>query len=271
MKKFRVHHYEIYSEKIKAHTQMKFVLLSDLHGLSFGKDNSSLLAAVRESMPDAVLCVGDLNVRTIPETLQVGERLLLSLAKDFPVYYSLGNHEYKFSLEKENKETYRRYERILRRGGVHLLRNEKEQAVLGDNLCWITGLELPMKYYKKPKSPGLSKKSLEGLVGTPWEEGFHVLLAHNPKYGNTYFSWGADLTVSGHYHGGIVRLSEHRGLSCPQYMILPPFCCGDFHRGQQSMIVSAGLGEHTIPVRIHNPRELLTVTVKPLEKNTGSM
>ena len=76
----------------------------------------------------------------------------------------------------------------------------------------------------------------------------------------------ADLILSGHYHGGVVRLSEHYGLSSPQYLFLPPFCCGDFHKGDQHMIVSAGLGEHTIPLRIHNPRELLVIDIKPSEK-----
>ena len=50
-----------------------------------------------------------------------------------------------------------------------------------------------------------------------------VLLAHNPKYGKTYYEWGADMILSGHYHGGVVRFSEHHGLSSPQYLVLPPF------------------------------------------------
>ena len=73
-----------------------------------------------------------------------------------------------------------------------------------------------------------------------------MLLAHNPKYGDVYFEWGADFIFSGHYHGGILRFNEHHGLTCPQYLLFPPYCCGDFHRQEQHMIVSAGLGEHTI-------------------------
>ena len=125
------------------------------------------------------------------------------------------------------------------------------------------GLELPMQYYKKPKSPMLSLTELESLIGIPYMEGIHVLLAHNPKYGNTYFSWGSDVILCGHYHGGVLRLSEHHGLTCPQFLLFPPFCCGDFHRGGSHMIVSAGLGEHTVPLRIHNPRELLLLVMKP--------
>ena len=61
----------------------------------------------------------------------------------------------------------------------------------------------------------------------------------------------------------VLRLSEHHGLTCPQFLLFPPFCCGDFHRGGSHMIVSAGLGEHTVPLRIHNPRELLLLVMKP--------
>ena len=73
------------------------------------------------------------------------------------------------------------------------------------------------------------------------------------------FSWGADFIFSGHNHGGVIRFSENRGLISPQFHLLPSFCCGHFQRGKKHMIVSAGLGEHTVPVRIHNPRELVFV------------
>ena len=132
------------------------------------------------------------------------------------------------------------------------------------------GLELPIEYYHKPNSPALSLTTMEELIGMPSQPGVHVLLAHNPKYGNTYFSWGADLILSGHYHGGILRLNENHGLTCPQYLFLPPYCCGKFTRGSHHMIVSAGLGEHTIPVRIHNPRELILVDLVPDRKHTGN-
>ena len=112
-------------------------------------------------------------------------------------------------------------------------------------------------------SPALSLTAMEEMIGTPSQPGFHVLLAHNPKYGNTYFSWGADLILSGHYHGGVLRLDQNHGLTCPQYLLFPPFCCGEFKKGKQHMIVSAGLGEHTIPVRIHNPRELVLINLYP--------
>lgn len=271
MKKFRIRDYEVFSGKIKENTRAKFAVISDLHGLSFGENNCELIAAVKGSRPDGIMVVGDLNVRSVPDTMNTAAALIKALVREYPVYYALGNHEYKLAVSKEHREEYLTYETILRNAGVHFLHNDKVHMTVEKNDFWIHGLELPLEYYQKPKSPRLTVETVRSLAGTPKEEGFHILLAHNPKYGNAYFSWGADLILSGHYHGGILRLSEHHGLSCPQYLLLPPFCCGDFHRGEQTMVVSAGLGEHTIPVRIHNPRELLTVTVKPLEKSTVTM
>lgn len=77
--------------------------------------------------------------------------------------------------------------------------------------------------------------------------------------------------MSGHYHGGVLRLSEHYGLACPQYLFLPPYCCGDFHKENKHMLVSAGLGEHTVPLRINNPRELIIAELIPegINRKTG--
>lgn len=266
MKEFRIKNYEIRTDKIRDPEGVRLAFLADLHGISYGKDNIVLTEAIRKLSPDVVLSAGDMAVRTQPDTLVTACKLLKDLAEDFPVYYALGNHEYKMFLSKEYHSYYTKYEKALKKAGVHVLRNTHEHGILkGESFCFW-GLELPIEYYHKPRSPKLKKETMEELLGKHGKSGMQILLAHNPKYGKTYFDWGADLILSGHYHGGVVRLSEHHGLSSPQYLVLPPFCCGDFHKGEQHMVVSAGLGEHTIPLRIHNPRELLVIDIKPSEK-----
>lgn len=269
MHTFQIKTYEIPTEKIKENREIRFAVLADLHGFLYGEENRELIQAIKAARPDAVLCVGDLSVRTKPETLEVAEKLLKSLVKEFPVYYALGNHEYKMKFS-EFGECYEAYEKRLSMEGVRFLHNQKTSQKIGETWCHFYGLELPLDYYKKPKSRKLTQTELERYLGTVQGEGMHILLAHNPKYGTTYFSWGADLILSGHYHGGIVRLSEHCGLTCPQYLLFPPYCCGDFHRGNRHMVVSAGLGEHTIPVRIHNKRELLIISLKQREDAYGN-
>lgn len=262
MKTFRRKTYEIETEKLR-NQEVKFAVLTDLHGVVFGENNQELYHAIMEEKPDVVLVLGDMFVRTDFSTLEPARKLLKDLAEQLPVCYTLGNHECALLEKEEYREAYLLYEKSLTDAGVCFLHNEHTGMEIRGTDFVFYGLELPMEYYKKPKSPVLSLTEMERLIGIPYMDGIHVLLAHNPKYGNTYFSWGADLILSGHYHGGIIRFSEHVGLTCPQYLLFPPYCCGDYHEGGSHMIVSAGLGEHTIPVRIHNPRELLMVVMKP--------
>lgn len=266
MKTFRKKSYEIEISKLTGRQNVKFAVLSDLHGLEFGTDNQELYDAIMEEQPDAVMILGDMFVRSELSTMCQAEKLLIRLSEHFPVLYALGNHEYTLLEREDARDEYLAYERRLTNAGICFLHNEHAGMEIRGTDFVFYGLEIPMEYYKKPKSPMLSLTEMEKLIGTPYMDGVHVLLAHNPKYGHTYLSWGADLILSGHYHGGVLRISEHYGLTCPQFLLFPPYCCGDFHEGGSHMIVSAGLGEHTIPLRIRNPRELLMVVLKPSEE-----
>lgn len=260
MNKFRVKTYEFTSDKIQNKDKVTFAFLTDLHGLEYGNCNSDLCREIEMQSPDAILVAGDMVVRTEPESLKTAFHLLRMLSIKFPVFYALGNHEFKMK-RGIYSEDYRKYEQDLKEAGICFLHNEYCQIELKGNTFVLYGLELPMEYYRKPCSPKLTVKEMKTFLGIPRKQGYQILLAHNPKYGKAYLQWGADLILSGHYHGGIIRLTEHHGLTCPQYLLFPPFCCGDFSKGKSKMLVSAGLGEHTIPVRIHNPRELLMIHI----------
>lgn len=264
---FRTRTYEIHTKKIKQGTRVRFALLADQHGAFSDAENQELYSAILNGRPDAVLIAGDMIVSRNGSSLNRAAGFVSHLSEKIPVYYELGNHECKMRQTPELRGGYLRYERSLTEAGVCFLHNQCVGSTFAGNDFWFYGLEISLAYYRKPVSPALSLTDVEKQIGIPSRPGFHVLLAHNPKYGNTYFSWGADLIVSGHYHGGMLRLDEHHGLISPQFQIFPEFCCGDFHRGSRRMIVSAGLGEHTVPLRIHNPRELIFIDL--IGKETG--
>ena len=267
MKRFKTVHYTIHSNKIKDARGIRFAVIADLHGMEFGTDNRKLPETIHRYRPDGILIAGDMIVRNDPASLEKASSLLRSLAQQYPVYYALGNHEYKLyrTDPQENcmAARYQEYEKELKTAGIHILHNESCSLQMGKTSLTVYGLEIPLIYYKKPFSPQLKREEVRELIGEPSSDSLNILLAHSPKYGDTYFDWGADLILSGHYHGGIVRIGRHNGLLSPQLHPFPKFCCGDFHRKEQHMLVSAGAGEHTIPVRIHNPRELLMVDLKP--------
>lgn len=263
MGEFRTVTYEVHNPKIKQNQSVRFAVLADVHGSEFGTDNCDLQAKIRENLSDAILVAGDMVVRKDVSTLENARKLLISLAKDFPVFYGLGNHESKMKIEGHPCQSeYLEYEQSLRKAGVHILTNEKYEFQAKGTSLVINGLELPLEYYHKPTSPKLTDQAMEQLMGKPEPDAVNILLAHSPKYGRTYFNWGADLILSGHYHGGVLRFSRHIGTISPQLMPFPRYCCGDFYQDGQCMIVSAGLGEHTMPLRIHNPRELIFIEMK---------
>lgn len=266
MKTFRTRTYEIHTDKLNGGHNIKFAFLTDLHGLVYGNNNQELYSALLEQDPAAVLVTGDMLVNQKIETLETAAGFLSRLSERIPVFYALGNHEYKMLISPEFREQYLNYERLLTSAGVCFLHNECISSNFEGTDFVFYGLELPIEYYHKPNSPKLKTMDLADLIGRPVRPGIHILLAHNPKYGEAYLDWGADLILSGHYHGGILRFGENHGLTSPQYLLFPPYCCGRFQKGRSTMIVSAGLGEHTIPIRLHNPRELLMIEFCPSDK-----
>lgn len=100
---------------------------------------------------------------------------------------------------------------------------------------------------------------VEGLLGKSRRDCFELLIAHNPDYFDNYAKWGADLTVSGHVHGGIMRLPVLGGVISPMLRLFPKYDGGLFEKDGRQMILSRGLGMHTIPVRIFNPGELVVI------------
>ena len=99
-------------------------------------------------------------------------------------------------------------------------------------------------------------ETLTHLLGTCREN--TVLLAHNPLWFRSYAKWGAALTLSGHVHGGAVRLPLIGGLLSPERAFFPPYDKGYYTDGRHDMIVSGGLGK----LRLFNPPEICLITPK---------
>ena len=196
MKRFKTVHYTIHSNKIKDARGIRFAVIADLHGMEFGPDNRKLLETIHRYRPDGILIAGDMIVRNDSVSLKTASSLLRSLAQQYPVYYALGNHEYKLyrTDPQENcmAARYQEYEKELKTAGIHILHNESCSLQVGKNSLTVYGLEVPLIYYKKPFSPQLKREEIRELIGEPSSDSLNILLAHSPKYGDTYFDWGAD-------------------------------------------------------------------------------
>lgn len=263
MKKFKTVTYTIHSNKLQ-NPGFTIAMISDLHNVELGKKNENLLRALQEAKPDIICIAGDLVLGKREKSVKIAYDFIKKAVKIAPVYYGLGNHEQRMKKHPQvYGEEYRIFEKRIQKLGVTMLENSSTSLEIKGEKIQISGLALPEEYYKKRKKVDLSIKTMNRLAGKASKESFHILIAHNPKYGDTYLEWGGDLILAGHYHGGMVRLPFLGGVISPDLRLFPKYCRGDFEKGNRHLIVSAGLGEHTLPVRIFNPRELVLLTCVP--------
>lgn len=238
-----------------------FILLSDMHNKSFGKNNKTLLRAIEGENPDAVLIAGDMYTSSAKQDNLKAAEFVNRLSEKYPVYYGNGNHEQKTRLFPEVFGTmYGDYMDNIKEGGTVTLLNEK--TALPEYNMEIYGLEIDRIYYQKFKNRTMEKEYLDRVLGKPEESCFNLLIAHNPDYFDTYACWGADLTVSGHVHGGLMRLPVLGGVLSPKLRLFPRYDGGRFEKDGKVMILSRGLGTHTLPVRIFNPGELVVLRLQ---------
>lgn len=263
MSGFQIKTYQIKTNKLKAGTCTTFALLADLHNKEYGPGNECLLQAVKEAAPDAVLIAGDMLIGHSKLSFAPARDLVLSLQQVAPVYYGNGNHESRMRTQKEvYGNRYEEYMEPLRKAGVRELVNDSQRLLVPGGSIWIHGFEMDQHYYQKLRQVSFRDADLTEALGTPQKDAYHILLAHNPVYFEHYAAWGADLTVSGHLHGGIIRLPLIGGVITPQARLFPKYDRGLFWKDSHAMIVSPGLGTHTVNIRILNPAQLIFIQLE---------
>ena len=243
--------YELKSEKLKK--PLTLVFLTDLHANEHGRDNYQLFDRICKIEPDIICITGDMVVKNNNHT----ERVLAFMGKlgeKYPVYYSPGNHEIRL-------EQYDEYKKNLKDRGIFYLENQS--VTLSEYNVNITGLDLPEFWYHKVWDKRvLTVEALEEFIPFDKEESvFHLLLAHNPEYFPAYGQWGADLTLSGHIHGGIAILPFLGGVLSPSLRLFPKYDQGLKKENGRYLLISRGLGLHHIKFRFFNRPELSVINL----------
>lgn len=241
--------------------QITLAFLSDFHN-GHKQVETEVLASLRVLSPDLVVIGGDMLVGKPDVSFAPALSLVSQVAQRYRTIYAYGNHEYRMCIYPETyKGEGEAYQKALEKLPLTLLRNSRTVTEHNGMAVCFTGLEIPAVNYKKWRTPPFSLETMEELAGQPEKGAVNVLLAHNPLYVDTYFDWDADLVLAGHMHGGIVRLFG-RPVIGTDGRLFPSYGYGRIDRGEQTMLVSAGLGEHTIPLRLFNPRELVIVQLE---------
>lgn len=241
-RRFDLKKYSVSSEKIPAEFDgMKILQLSDFHNRDFGEKRTELFRMIDSCAPDVIFMTGDMADRK-----RKGCKNFLSLCKrlcaDYPVFYTIGNHELYYS-DEELTEMFSALKKI----GVHILNNEKIKLVRENSSIDIYGMWCGLHYYKDEKLGHFRRKEftaeeMNRLLGSCNPERFSVLMAHNPLNFPVYSDWGADLVFSGHVHGGFVELPKVGGVLSPERKFFPKYYGGEYNSDRSKMIVSRGLG-----------------------------
>jgi hypothetical protein len=242
--------YEIVTEKVS--DDFFIVLLTDLHECEHGRDNEKLLRQIRECSPDFICIAGDLTVKDGKHTDRVLS-FLERLSSEYEVFYAPGNHEIRMP-------DYQTYKEKVKGMNIHYL---EDKSVSWNHQVTVSGLDMPLDWYHKCwKKTVVSSDDIKGHLGDKTGDDFRILLSHNPEYFSAYAGWGADLTLSGHVHGGILRLPFVGGVIAPSLRLFPKYDAGEFHLEDKKMIVSRGLGLHHIKFRFFNSPEISVIHIK---------
>lgn len=244
--------------------RFRAVFLSDMHNCVWQQND--LISLIRDEAPDLVLCGGDMLVahpKHGEENLNKASAFIRELSRYHRIYYALGNHEYRLRLYPEvYGKMYSEYMDSLSDSDVVFLDNRSVKTIAGNMPVRIYGLSIPRKFYKRFSNLYLPEDDIRDMIGKPQRDKLNILMAHHPKYISSYFNWGADITLCGHYHGGVMQLGQNRGLISPDPSVFPEHTHGSIQKNGKTAIISAGAGEHTIPFRLHNPRELVVLDIE---------
>lgn len=229
----------------------RLAVLSDLHGAEFGAGNQDLFTAVSEAAPDYIFCLGDLEDLHRGPAAGYAEAVAEGLSAIAPLYYITGNHEWAIGGVPELKKR-------LEIHGANVLSNESVLLERNGDTLILAGIDDPNGYADQ-KTPEQVAAEVYSDYGAP----FWLLLAHrNNRFAEQYSYLGADLVLSGHGHGGIVRLPFTDGLLSTDRTFFPSYTAGFYEENGSALFVTRGLGNSGSALRLFNRPEVAVITLR---------
>lgn len=225
--------------------------LSDIHN----GENADLLPLLQQTQPDIIVITGDL-IDSSDTRVDIALAFIQEAVQTAPCYYVTGNHEVRIPVE------YQQLKAGMEAAGVIVLENAKTRISLEGQAITVIGVDDPSYETEYPigNSVGVIQKHLDMLRSDG--DGFTLLLSHRPELFETYVDCGIDLVLSGHAHGGQIRLPFIGGLIAPGQGLFPEYDAGLFEEGNCRMIVSRGIGSSSFPFRFNNRPEIVLIELK---------
>ena len=254
--------YKITTNKIE--NNIKIIHLSDIHGIKSKYKGKKILKTVQNEKPHIIVITGDLIDKTDYRNGKCPFEATIDFAKNLlkvaPVYYVFGNHEGILLEDKTNKGF--EFVKSLEDSGIKIMNNESENVLVKETNITILGIQEPQivsEYdpYEKTVEEEL-RFVFQGIKG----ENLKILLVHRPEYFEIYSEYDIDVCLAGHAHGGQVRLPFIKGLYAPNQGWFPKYTKGKYELNNSQMIVSPGLGNSVIKLRVFDPLEINIISIE---------
>ena len=247
--------YVIINEKIpESFSDYKIVQVSDFHNPKSTKLVDKVVKAVEDCSPDIIVITGDL-IDSRDTQINIALDFVTRISEFAPVYFITGNHEGRIN-------DYQRLKNGLENIGVTILENECEVLHKDGEEINLVGLK-DLAFNDVPDIGG--KRLLSGWIADIDydRDNYTVLLAHHPEYPLAYSEQNIDLALTGHAHGGQIRLPLIGGLYAPGQGLFPKYEGGVYELSDMTtMIVNRGIGNSIYPFRINNPPEVVAITLE---------
>ena len=228
----------------------KIAVVSDLHNVQFGNNNSQLVEKIKKEHPDIIAITGDL-VDSNRTDIEIAIQLVSQLTEIAPCYYVTGNHEAWIN------EQYKELEKGLLAENVVILHDNVIQLTKGSETIQIAGQDDP---YFTNTDTYIQESMLQTRISNmSLSNEYCILLSHRPETFEAYVSEEVDLVLSGHAHGGQFRVPFLGGIIAPNQGLFPEFDAGKYIKNNTIMIVSRGIGNSIIPIRFNNRPEIVIV------------
>ncbi len=242
-----ISHHQYRSAKVpQGFDGFKICQISDLHNKSFGENNSELLSLISAEDPDMIVITGDL-IDSRWTNVDIAKEFIDGAVEIAPVYYVMGNHESRIPSEHGELRIHMWYK------GVKMLDNE---TVTIESDGEIINLHGAIDYGKKEETP----YEVFGYFGTD-NDILDILLVHKPDFLEEYSKNNFDMVFSGHLHAGQFNLPIIRRIVLYDYDHFPDHVSGMNAYKDMAVIVSRGLGNSLMPIRINNNPELVFCTL----------
>jgi predicted MPP superfamily phosphohydrolase len=245
--------YTVETPLVSEENSIRIVLIADLHSTIYGKNQTALIDKIKKQNPDLIVLAGDIFDDEVPMT---GTQLLLAgISGIAPMYYVTGNHEYwSYRVPEMKKE--------LESCGVTVLSDEYVRITINDTEIIIAGIEDPDKQFYG--TPGYNQNAVMEERFRELDEitVYKILLAHRPERIAYYQTFSFNLVLSGHTHGGQIRLPFINGLYAPNQGLFPKYGGGMYTHPGLVHIISRGLSINRRLPRIGNPPELVVIVIQ---------